>query len=61
MLEYWTECDKYSLSMGETIDGCDGVAVSTVGCGPASPGSIPGHGPMVFFYHRQKPNFLPKL
>ena len=47
--------------MGETIDGCDGVAVSTVGCGPASPGSIPGHGPMVFFYHRQKPNFLPKL
>ena len=27
-------------------DGCDGVAVSTVGCGPASPGSIPGHGPI---------------
>ena len=29
-------------------DGCDGVAVSTVGCGP-SPGSIPGHGP-IFLY-----------
>ena len=30
----------------EITDGCDGVAVSTVGCGPASPGSIPGHGPI---------------
>ena len=29
----------------DLTDGCDGVAVSTVGCGPASPGSIPGHGP----------------
>ena len=27
------------------IDGCDGAEVSTAGCGPASPGSIPGHGP----------------
>ena len=32
----------------EITDGCDGVAVSTVGCGPASPGSIPGHGPIFF-------------
>lgn len=30
----------------DLTDGCDGVAVSTVGCGPASPGSIPGHGPI---------------
>ena len=28
------------------LRGCDGVGVSTVGCGPASPGSIPGHGPL---------------
>ncbi len=28
-------------------DGCDGVEVSTVGCGPAGPGSIPGHGPIL--------------
>ena len=28
--------------------GCDGVAVSTVGCGPAGPGSSPGHGPILF-------------
>ena len=28
--------------------GCDGVAVSTVGCGPAGPGSSPGHGPIRF-------------
>ena len=25
--------------------GCGSVAVSTVGCGPAGPGSSPGHGP----------------
>ena len=25
--------------------GCGGVAVSTIGCGPVSPGSSPGHGP----------------
>jgi hypothetical protein len=31
-------------------DGCDGVAVSTVGCGPASPGSSPGHGPIVHYW-----------
>ena len=44
-----TECDKYLLTVGGTTDGCDGVAVSTVGCGPASPGSIPGHGPIPIF------------
>ena len=30
--------------------GCGSVAVSTVGCGPAGPGSSPGHGPK---YHPQ--------
>ena len=35
-----------SLSV-ETTDGCDSVAVSTVGCGPAGPGSSPGHGPIL--------------
>ncbi len=30
----------------EATDGCDSVAVSTVGCGPAGPGSSPGHGPI---------------
>ena len=29
----------------EATDGCVSVAVSTVGCGPAGPGSSPGHGP----------------
>ena len=35
----------YGTLSVETTDGCDSVAVSTVGCGPAGPGSSPGHGP----------------
>ena len=38
-----TACRSHTIT-----DGCDGGAVSTVGCGPASPGSIPGHGPFFF-------------
>ena len=30
-----------------TLDGCGGVGVSTGDCGSPSPGSIPGHGPIV--------------
>ena len=33
----------------ECTHGCGSVAVSTVGCGPAGPGSIPGHGPILYF------------
>ena len=36
---------KYGLTHAQPNSGCDGVAVSTVGCGPAGPGSSPGHGP----------------
>ena len=35
----------YGLTRANYTIGCDGVAVSTVGCGPAGPGSSPGHGP----------------
>ena len=35
---------KYVLNKDHT-HGCGSVAVSTVGCGPAGPGSSPGHGP----------------
>ena len=35
----------YGPLPAESTDGCDSVAVSTVGCGPAGPGSSPGHGP----------------
>ena len=38
----------YGTLSVETTDGCDSVAVSTVGCGPAGPGSSPGHGPISF-------------
>ena len=38
---------KYSC-IGGVLHGCGSVAVSTVGCGPAGPGSSPGHGPMLF-------------
>ena len=66
MSHFMTECDKYGLTVGGTTDGCDGVAVSTVGCGPASPGSIPGHGPIPIFLNwsvnRYIPSyFLPKV
>ena len=36
---------EISNLVGLDADGCDGVEVSTIGCGPVSPGSIPGHGP----------------
>ena len=32
--------------------GCGGVAVSTIGCGPVSPGSSPGHGPTLAYQVR---------
>ena len=35
---------KYGI-IKESMHGCGSVAVSTVGCGPAGPGSSPGHGP----------------
>ncbi|GEM_PF-2868483 len=34
---------------GLDAHGCGSVAVSTVGCGPAGPGSSPGHGPTNLF------------
>ena len=40
--------DKQGFIPSSTY-GCDGVAVSTVGCGPAGPGSSPGHGPTSFY------------
>ena len=40
--------DKQGIVPSPTY-GCDGVAVSTVGCGPAGPGSSPGHGPTSFY------------
>jgi hypothetical protein len=37
---------KRSSTVAGLLDGCGSVGVSTVGCGPAGPGSIPGHGPI---------------
>ena len=37
---------KRSSPVAGLLDGCGSVGVSTVGCGPAGPGSIPGHGPI---------------
>ena len=41
--------DKQALGPSRQY-GCDGVAVSTVGCGPAGPGSSPGHGPILTLF-----------
>ena len=53
----WLHRFKLSVQMGKfrgrdeihlhrgCFHGCGSVAVSTVGCGPAGPGSSPGHGP----------------
>ena len=35
-----------------TLDGCGGVGVSTRDCGSPSPGSIPGHGPIILIKFR---------
>ena len=43
---------KRSSTVAGLLDGCGSVGVSTVGCGPAGPGSIPGHGP-IEQYERQ--------
>ena len=44
----------HSIEIGnsshKTANGCGSVGVSTVGCGPAGPGSIPGHGPSIGKY-----------
>ena len=56
----WLHRFKLSVQMGKfrgrdeihlhrgCFHGCGSVAVSTVGCGPAGPGSSPGHGPRLF-------------
>ncbi len=38
-------------SRATNLDGCGGVGVSTRDCGSLSPGSIPGHGPIIHLIH----------